>query len=109
MPPPSYREGKCCRRFTWYVRNPFHNFDHYVIGIADKPFTRVGRFPDQVANPNGGWNWAVCRYRNLRLPFVDYHRGRFEFYFGWRNGGNFGVKLNLIQKHAARPAKTTPN
>ncbi len=89
----------------WYMRNPFHNFDHYVIGIADRPFTRVGRFPDQVANPNGGWNWAVCRYRNLRLPFVDCHRGGFEFYFGWRNGGNFGVKLNFAQKRATKPAK----
>jgi hypothetical protein len=105
VPPPSYRNGKCCRKFAWYVRNPFHNFDHYVIGIADKPFTRVGRFPDRVANPNGGWNWAVCRYRNLRLPFVDYHCGRFEFYFGWRNGGNFGVKLNFAQNRAAKPAK----
>jgi hypothetical protein len=68
------------------------------MGIGDKPFTRVGRFPERVANPNGGWNWAVCRYRKLRLPFVDYHRRNFEFYFGWRNGGNFGMKLNFGQK-----------
>lgn len=90
----------------WYVRNPYHNFDHYVIGIGDKSFTRVGRFPAQVANPNGGWNWAVCRYRNLRLPFVDYQRGGFEFYLGWRNGGNFGIKLNFAQKRLAAPRKS---
>ena len=101
VPPLSYRKGKCCRKFMWYVRNPFHNFDHYVIGIGDKHFTRVGRFPDRQANPNGGWNWTVCRYRNLRLPFVDYQRGGFEFYCGWRNGGNFGMKLNFGQKRAA--------
>jgi hypothetical protein len=104
-PPPGYRNGKCCRKFMWYMRNPFHNFDHYIIGIGDKPFTRVGRFPEQVANPNGGWNWAVCKYKCLRLPFVDYQRGRFEFYCGWRNGGNFGMKLNFGQKRAATPTK----
>ena len=105
VPPPGYRKGKCCRKFMWYMRNPFHNFNHYVIGIGDKPFTRVGRFPDKVANPNGGWNWAVCKYKCLRLPFVDYQRGRFEFYCGWRNGGNFGMKLNFAQKRAATPKK----
>lgn len=105
VPPSWYRKGKCCRKFMWYMRNPFHNFDHYVIGIGDKPFTRVGRFPDQNAKPNGGWNWAVCKYKCLRLPFVDYQRGRFEFYLGWRNGGNFGIKLNFAQKRAATPMK----
>ncbi len=100
-PPKSYRPGKRTRKFTWYLRNPFHNFTFYVIGIEDKVFLRVGRYADRVANPNGGWNWAVCRYQWLRLPFVDYHRGRFEFYFGWRNGGNFGMKLNFAQ-HTSR-------
>lgn len=89
------------------MRNPFHNFDHYVIGVGDKSFTRVGRFPDQNAKPNGGWNWAVCKYKCLRLPFVDYQRGRFEFYIGWRNGGNFGMKLNFAQKRAATAKKET--
>ncbi len=97
-PPDWYRPGKGCRTFTWHLRNPCHNFTSYVIGIGDKRFTRVGRFPKDVANPNGGWNWAVCRYGWLRLPFVDYHRGRFEFYCGWRESGNFGCKLNLFQK-----------
>jgi len=105
VPPPWYRKGKCCRKFMWYMRNPFHNFDHYVIGVGDKPFTRVGRFPDKNAKPNGGWNWAVCKYKCLRLPFVDYQRGGFEFYMGWRNGGNFGMKLNFAQKRAATPMK----
>jgi hypothetical protein len=104
VPPPDYRKDKCCRRFMWYMRNPFHNLDHYVIGIGDKPFTRVGRFPDKNANPNGGWNWAVCKHKCLRLPFVDYQRGGFEFYCGWRNGGNFGMKLNFAQKRATKPA-----
>ena len=102
-PPERYRPGKCCRNFLWHLRNPCHNFGFYVIGIADQPFTRVGRFPGEVANPNGGWNWAVCRYKRLRLPFIDYHGGRFEFYLGWRADGNFGVKFNF-HKPADKPA-----
>ena len=65
------------------------------MGIADKRFTRKGRFPAEISNPNGGWNWAVCHYKVLRLPFVDYRRGGFEFYWGWRERGNLGLKLNF--------------
>ena len=104
VPPENYRAGKCCRQFTWRLRNPCHNFTFYVMGIEDKPHIRVGRYASKTTNPNGGWNWAVCKYRRLRLPFVDYRRGRFEFYFGWRNGGNFGVKLNFNQ---AKPKPKT--
>jgi hypothetical protein len=107
-PPKTYRPGKRTRKLTWYFRNPFHNFTFYVIGIEDKVHLRVGRYADRVENPNGGWNWAVCRYQWLRLPFIDYHRGRFEFYIGWRNGGNFGMKLNLWQHHAAKRSQTNP-
>ena len=31
----------------------------------------------------------------LRLPFLDYHRGKFESYFGWREHGNFGIKVAI--------------
>ena len=106
VPPESYRVGKSCRQLTWRLRNPCHNFTFYVMGIADKPHTRVGRYPAKVASPDGGWNWAVCRYKRLRLPFVDYKRGRFELYCGWRNGGNFGMKLNFRQgKKKSAPTK----
>ena len=74
--------------------NPFRNRS-FVIGIADKPFSQTGRFPGEIATPNGGWNWGVCRYKRLRLPFIAYSRGRFQFYCGWRKGGNFGMKFNF--------------
>src|SRR5258707_10235674 len=102
VPPDWYRPGKRCRNLMWRLRNPCHNFDAYVIGIADKPFTRAGRFPNLTANPNGGWNWAVCRYKRLRLPFIDYERGRFKFYWGWRINGAFGMKLNFAAKKEAK-------
>src|SRR3989442_7473308 len=61
--PAWYEPGQHNRHLDWHMRNPFHNFDAYVIGVSDKPFTRSGRFPKNVFNPNGGWNWAVCHYK----------------------------------------------
>jgi hypothetical protein len=103
--PDWYRPGDCRRNTLWRVRNPGHNFTFYVIGIADKEFIRVGRHPTHVSNPHEGWNWAVCHYKWLRLPFLSYHRGGFKFYCGWRNAGNFGMKLNYVKKKKVPPAK----
>jgi len=96
--PAWYRPNGSCRDFMWYMRNPFENFSNYVIGVADKKTVRSGVYPDQVGNPNGGWNFAVTRRRIAYLPFIDYKHHRFEFYFGWRERGNFGMKLNFRQK-----------
>ena len=47
--PDWYRSGKRGRNFMWHLRNPCHNFDFYVIGVADKPSPTpteagIGRF-----------------------------------------------------------------
>jgi len=111
-PPPWFCPGDKHRHEKWYRRNSLHNFTFYVVGVADKPFERIGRYPDRVGNPGGGWNWAVCKYKWLRLPFISYSRGRFNFYAGWRTSGNLGLKLNFERprdKPNAQPAdlKTT--
>ncbi len=95
--PAWYRPGSSFRNVAWYVRNPLANFSNYVIGIGDKASVRSGRYPTKISNPNGGWNYAVSRRHILYLPLIDYKRGRFEFYFGWRERGNFGIKLNFRQ------------
>ena len=95
VPPPWYRTNSQHRTFLWHLRNPFHNFDHYVIGVADKKFVRSGRWPERNSNPDGGWDFEVARRKLAVLPFLSYERGRFNFYFGWREGGSFGLKLNF--------------
>jgi hypothetical protein len=97
-PPEWYRPNARTRTFTWYLRNPFSNFSKYVIGIQDKKSIRSGKYPDKNGNPHGGWNFAVSRRHILILPFIDFKHGRFEFYSGWRERGNFGMKLNLWQR-----------
>jgi hypothetical protein len=94
VPPDWYRPKNRMRNTLWKFRNPLHNFFFYVVGIADKEFEIVGRFPGKIGNPNGGWNWTVCRYKWLRLPMISYKGERFNFYLGWRNHGNLGAKLN---------------
>jgi hypothetical protein len=94
VPPPWYRPNAQMRTFLWHLRNPLHNFNNYAVGIHDKESVRSGWYPRGLSNPNGGWNFAVSKYKHLRLPFWDYHRSKFEFYFGWRVGGNFGIKMN---------------
>jgi len=96
--PDWYRPNGSFRNLWWWLRNPFSNFSSYVIGVADKPTVRYGRYPKQIGNPNGGWNFAVTRRKIIFLPFLDYKHGRFEFYCGWREVGNFGIKLNFRQK-----------
>jgi hypothetical protein len=95
VPPPGYRPNDKHRAGRWRLRNPGHNFDFYVIGIADKTFRRAGRYPDRIFSPRNGWNWAVCKYKWARLPFISYHHNSFKFYFGWRERGNFGIELKL--------------
>jgi hypothetical protein len=95
-PPVDYLPGEPDRLSKWYFRNPFHNFTFYVIGIADKEFERKGRLPDRVFDENGGWNWAVSHYGIWRLPFISYKDQHMQAYWGWRDSGNFGMKLNLF-------------
>ncbi len=94
-PPDWYRPGSANRRWLWQLRNPIHNFSFYVVGVADKPFTRTGRFPEAVFAPEGGWNWAVTRHRWVRLPFVSFNGKVCRFYVGWRERGNLGCKVNF--------------
>ena len=96
VPPANYRpyDPRRIQKYQW--RNPGHNFTFYVIGIADKEFTRTGRHPEDVFKPGGGLNWAVSLCGMLPpLPFVSYQGRHCSTYLGWRERGNFGAKLNL--------------
>ncbi|HZI32593.1 MAG TPA: hypothetical protein VFF11_09635 [Candidatus Binatia bacterium] len=98
VPPDWYRPDDKHRITKWRFRNPFHNFDHYVIGVADKKFYRSGRYPEQNSNPNGGWDFEMARRKLVLLPFVSYERSWCTFYFGWREHGAFGMSLRFHRK-----------
>ena len=94
-PPDWYCHGAPDRKWRWQLRNPMHNFTFYVVGLADTPAVRTGRFPTDVFPPDGGWNWAIHRYYCIVLPFVAFDGGWCRFYFGWRERGNLGAKFNV--------------
>jgi len=94
------------RQLRWLARNPLHNFTFYVVGIADRPHIVIGEYPGDVFNPNGGWKRhrvypirkdkehpAIARWGR---PFIS-HVGSWMFYAGWRERGNFGLKLRRSQ------------
>jgi len=98
--PDWYKPGDKLRNLLWYIRNPFHNFTNYVIGVRaysrDPSFIRCGHYPADVFSPNPGWNYSEIQYQGVRLPFVSYWSDKFKFYIGWRERGNFGLKLNQV-------------
>ena len=112
-PPDWYRPGKSDRRMMWQMRNPLHNFTHYVIGVADKDTKRTGRHATHVFAPGGGWNWAFTRARICPLPFISFEGKCGRFYLGWRERGNFGGKINFKPHRnpdahpPSKPAKST--
>jgi hypothetical protein len=95
VPPAWYKPDDKHRVLKWHCRNPFHNFDNYVIGVADKEFVRSGRYPERNSSPHGGWDFEVARRKLVLLPFISCQRGSFNFYFGWREHGSFGIKFNF--------------
>jgi hypothetical protein len=107
VPPKWFRPGSPNRRWLWRMRNPLHNFTHYVIGVADKDVTRTGKYPAAVFAPDGRWNWAVTRHRWLPLPFISFDGKYCRAYLGWRESGNLGGKLNF-RRHDPMPASTQP-
>ncbi|HXS68907.1 MAG TPA: hypothetical protein VN761_08690 [Candidatus Polarisedimenticolia bacterium] len=107
-PPEWYKPDDRHRKLKWSFRNPMHNFNFYVIGVANKKFSRSGKFPERNANPRGGWDFEAARWKFIWLPYVSYHRSKFDFYFGWRNRGNFGIKVNVNPRQNPKEPNSTP-
>ena len=101
IPPDWYRPGwfipdHWLRRWLWLARNPAHNFFRYVVGVADRPFVYVARFPDRVFAPEPyRWQYAYARLGWMRLPFVSLVVGGFQFNLGWDYQGALGGAFRL--------------
>jgi hypothetical protein len=99
------------RAFMWWTRNPLHNFTFYVIGSAHRQnseftllkFSEDGdaecmTYHEKAKTVFAGKGTSFFLGFHGGKPFLslrlDYGR-RFEFYIGWRERGNFGLKLIL--------------
>lgn len=104
----------------WAVRNPFHNLFFYVIGQAYRDpagFVILSLSEEGVDfldyRPKGGEVFAGSGgssfYFGLHgfLPFLSFrvnHVRQTNFYLGWRERGNFGLKAQLAKKYKRKPA-----
>jgi hypothetical protein len=89
---------------AWWFRNPAHNLTWYGLGVAD--FKRVvvgpwGDDQDRTDSGQQGFLWSVTFIEPwglllpIPLPYVNYTKGRWKAYAGWRPSGAFGFKLNI--------------
>lgn len=99
-PPTNYHASLSVplRQIMWWFRNPCHNLFFYGIGVADKDKVRFGKYPELITKPDGSWTYAETACGHVRLPCISTHVWVFDFYFGWRNRGNFGGKINIGTK-----------
>lgn len=78
----------------WALRNPFHNFCHFWIGLVP-----LGRRYEWHSPEENGWhrsegrhlNWWVKPWR-IPLPYFKIEGG-WTFYIGWMSRGSFGMAL----------------
>jgi len=105
----SYKHGT--RKFLFAVRNPGHNFTHYVIGHANHKFMRTGDYPSHVWSQDESKPTNICWIKKhpdnkgklfarpiIPKPYLSRKGKVTEGYAGWRNGGNFGLALRKKQK-----------
>lgn len=103
------------RAIRWTLRNPFHNFCHYVVGqrrntrsefvllsLSRRQFTLLkpyevspGVFPDQDSCFHIAFH-GIFPFVGLRLKLSE--RRQSDFYIGWREKGNFGVKCQPLKR-----------
>jgi hypothetical protein len=90
------------RWLYWNVfRNPLQNFRCYVVGVADRNYTVVGKPPvtcvqrNDLEPPEFGWQWCIIKLGIFRFPFVSYSGVYIVWYAGWQPSGFFGIKFNL--------------
>ncbi|MBC8870686.1 MAG: hypothetical protein H8E44_14785 [Planctomycetes bacterium] len=86
------------RTRTWALRNPFHNFTSYIIGVSDRHTHRIGINAHSIWNDEGPFNATVTRAGPLiYLPMISNRGPLLEWYIGWRTSGSFGIALRLAQ------------
>ena len=93
--------------WQWWRRNPAHDWTSYVIGLEGRNFASVHIIGPQEVTlrsdiKQDGWIFALRRWGILFFPFLSYSRftlrGVYQFYWGWRPHGAFGIKARV--KHS---------
>lgn len=106
----AHRKNSVDKALCWWLRNPLHNFCFYCIGSAhrknskftllqvDRQGLAVLRYRPVAKNAFGGPSTSLLLalhggkpYAALRVCYSRNSQG--QFYLGWRERGNFGIKF----------------
>lgn len=98
------------KAISWNLRNPLHNFTHYVIGSADRQnseltliqlsqeeclfFHYLPQGKTEFAGKGSSFYLGFHGWKpfiSCRLCYSQNWQG--EWYVGWRSRGNFGIKV----------------
>ena len=95
--PANYAAGNhdWLRTAMWYLRNPIHNGNFYVWGVADRNFTVTTHFLSKDKKTY----WSILDFQaglvRVKLPFFAYEGKRWIFKIGWQANGDFQLKINI--------------
>lgn len=82
------------KALRWTMRNPLHNFCFYVIGSAHRTNRKIALI-DLKSKLNGSKFFIGFHggkpFISLCFDYSSSRKG--EFYIGWRERGNFGIKF----------------
>ena len=105
-----YKSNCPQKALCWWIRNPFHNLFHYVIGSAhcvNSEFTILNihecgiqalRYCPTAKRNFGGRGTSFFLALHGWKPFISirivyFNKYQTDFYLGWRKHGAFGFKL----------------
>jgi len=93
MPPLWYQPNtwNWLRTIMWYARNPFHNLQFYVIGVADRNYSMVTTWVNPAVK-DGNYRSSIS-VGWLRLPFVSRENAKITFHLGWQYNGDFAIRF----------------
>jgi len=88
---------KATQRILYWVRNPAHDFTHYIVGFDGDPrWTLVSGY--RVAQDTG-FRWAVYSLGGrMRFPWLAYDGHGVRIELGWNDSGNLKIKLRRNSK-----------
>jgi hypothetical protein len=99
LPPDWYLPGKWepWRVVGWYLRNPLHNGNFYVWGVADRDYSLVTRW-----NKSRRVYWSFINVVASQLPFLSYESERLTIHLGWQMHGDL---RSTSTAHGCKPSE----
>lgn len=79
---------KCYLGIRWWLRNPFHDFTHHILGVYSRRHWVINIIPNSEQTLQQGRLTFCFRTTGiLPIPCIGYQGDRLKFYWGMINRG----------------------